>query len=69
VGPLVLAFVLGDMMEQSLRQSLIASDGSFLTFVTRPISLVSLIIAFLLLVSSFIPFLKPRKERVSAEST
>ena len=61
VGPLVLAFVLGDMMEQALRQSLIGSDGSFLIFFTRPISAVSLFIAALLLLSNFLPFLKKRK--------
>ena len=38
-GPLVLAFVLGPMVEQSMRQSLLMSGGSFTIFVTRPISL------------------------------
>ncbi len=37
-GPLVLAFVLGPMVEQSMRQSLLMSGGSFSIFVTRPIS-------------------------------
>lgn len=61
VGPLVLAFVLGDMMEQALRQSLIGSDGSFLVFFTRPISAVALLIAALLLLSNFLPVLRKRK--------
>jgi putative tricarboxylic transport membrane protein len=38
LAPLVLAFVLGPLMETSLRQSLILSDGGFGIFVTRPIS-------------------------------
>lgn len=38
-GPLVLAFVLGPMVEQAMRQSLLMSGGSFAIFVTRPISL------------------------------
>lgn len=38
LAPLVLAFVLGPLMEASLRQSLIISDGAFGIFVTRPIS-------------------------------
>ncbi len=38
-GPLVLAFVLGPMIEASMRQSLLMSMGSFRIFVTRPISL------------------------------
>jgi putative tricarboxylic transport membrane protein len=38
LAPLVLGFVLGPLMETSLRQSLILSGGSFGIFVTRPIS-------------------------------
>lgn len=37
-GPLPLAFVLGPMIESSMRQSLLMSGGSFLIFVERPIS-------------------------------
>ena len=38
LAPLVLAFVLGSLMETSLRQSLILSDGSFAILTSRPIS-------------------------------
>lgn len=38
LAPLVLAFVLGPLMEMSLRQSLILSQGDFSIFVIRPIS-------------------------------
>lgn len=38
-GPLVLAFVLGPILESSVRQSLLLSGGSFAIFVTDPISL------------------------------
>ncbi len=37
-APLVLAFVLGPLMEMSLRQSLVISGGGFSIFFTRPIS-------------------------------
>jgi putative tricarboxylic transport membrane protein len=37
-GPLVLAFVLGALLEPAARQALLTSDGSFSIFVTRPIS-------------------------------
>jgi putative tricarboxylic transport membrane protein len=37
-GPLVLAFVLGPILERSFRQSMRLSGGSFDIFVTRPIS-------------------------------
>ena len=41
-GPLVLAFVLGPMVEGSMRQSLLMSGGTFSIFLERPISLVLL---------------------------
>lgn len=51
-APLVMAFILGPMLENSLRQSLLISMGSFSIFFARPIAATSLIIAMLLLVSS-----------------
>jgi putative tricarboxylic transport membrane protein len=38
IGPLILAFLLGPLLEQSLRQSLALSDGSLSIFVLRPYS-------------------------------
>ena len=60
-APLVLALVLGPMMENSLRQSLILSAGSPLIFLNRPISSVILIIAFLLLAFPLIPGFNKRR--------
>lgn len=37
-GPLMLAFVLGEMIENSLRQALLISGGDLSVFITRPIS-------------------------------
>lgn len=37
-SPFILAMILGPMLEKTLQQSLIASGGDFLTFVSRPIS-------------------------------
>ncbi|MGY1723515.1 tripartite tricarboxylate transporter permease [Blastococcus sp. SYSU DS0533] len=37
-GPLVLAFVLGDIIDQAVRSSLLVSRGDFSIFVTRPVS-------------------------------
>jgi putative tricarboxylic transport membrane protein len=48
-GPLPLAFVLGPMIESSMRQSLLMSGGSFTIFVERPIS-TALISVFAILV-------------------
>jgi putative tricarboxylic transport membrane protein len=50
-GPLVLAFVLGPLLERSLRQALLISGGDLTTFVTRPIS-GSFIAIFVLLIIS-----------------
>lgn len=51
-APLVLAFVLGVIIERSMRQSLLLSSGSFGIFVTRPGSaaLVAVVVAILALV-------------------
>lgn len=60
-APMVLAFVLGPMMETSLRQSLIKSGGSFSIFFTRPISSVFLISAMILFLIPLIPKLGLRR--------
>ena len=61
-APLVLAFVLGPRLEQALRQSLLISHGSFMIFITRPISAVAIGCAFLLLISNLLPFIRKRRE-------
>ena len=43
-APLVIAIILGSMVEESMRQSLILSDGSGMIFLTQPISLLFLIL-------------------------
>jgi putative tricarboxylic transport membrane protein len=52
LAPLCLAFVLAPIMENSFRQSLIISNGSFMVFVTRPIAAATLSVALLLLAYS-----------------
>ncbi|KAB7707133.1 tripartite tricarboxylate transporter permease [Bacillus aerolatus] len=47
VAPLVLALVLGPMIENNMRRALTASDGEFSIFVTSPVSLLFLIIGAL----------------------
>jgi putative tricarboxylic transport membrane protein len=61
-APLVLAFVMGPLLEQNLRQALLISGGSFAIFITRPISGVTLGIAFLLLLSNIFPYIKRRRQ-------
>jgi len=68
-APLVLAFVLGPMLENNLRKSMILSQGDFMMFLERPISAVCLACAVLLLVSPLLPiFNKQRKQLATEES-
>jgi putative tricarboxylic transport membrane protein len=62
--PLILAYVLGPMLEYSLKQSLMVSKGSFKIFFSRPISATCLVIALILVVLPIIP--KLRKKRPGA---
>ena len=61
-APLLLAFVLGPLMETALRQSLAISYGSFTIFFTRPISAVSLCLAAAMLAVYFLPSFAKRRE-------
>jgi len=66
-APLVLAFVLGPLMETALRQSLIKSKGSFSIFFTRPISAVCILIALALMVAPLLPWFRRRRPGISLE--
>ena len=68
-APLILAFVLGPMLELNLRQSLLISKGSLLIFFTRPISAVTVSLAILLLFTSFIPFFGKKRRKYEASTT
>ena len=50
-APLVLAFVLGPLLETALRRSLILSDGSFLIFLQRPISAAFILFSVFVLIA------------------
>jgi putative tricarboxylic transport membrane protein len=54
-APLILALVLGPMMEISFRQSLVLGDGNLLFFFTRPISATLMVVALIFLVLPLIP--------------
>jgi len=63
-APMILALVLGQKVETSFRRSLIMSHGDFSIFISRPISLVFLITAILLLI---IPIITQRKKLSTLE--
>ncbi|HTU01213.1 MAG TPA: hypothetical protein VMG58_05335, partial [Candidatus Sulfotelmatobacter sp.] len=49
-APLVLALVLGPMMERSFREAMMISKGDLAVFVTRPISATLLLVGLLVMV-------------------
>ena len=67
-APLLLAFVLGPIFELNLRQSLLLSGGSFLIFVTRPISAIATLLGMLLFVTSFLQYFMRRKKQFESLS-
>jgi putative tricarboxylic transport membrane protein len=56
-APLVLAMVLGPMIEKSLRQALIVSNGSFKIFFSTPLAAILMTAALILLFSPLLPWL------------
>lgn len=66
-APLILALVLGPMLESSLRRALMMSDGSPAIFLTRPISAVFLIVAVIFLVSPLFTRERIGKKAIEAE--
>ncbi|MFC5067323.1 tripartite tricarboxylate transporter permease [Flaviflagellibacter deserti] len=66
-APLLLGFILGPMMEEYLRRTLLLSAGDPAVFVTRPISLAMLVVAALLLATVFAPFIVKKREEAFQE--
>lgn len=61
-APIILGFVLGPILEDNFRRSLIVSNGDWTTFITRPISLVLLLInLFIIVVPPLIEWLRERR--------
>ena len=65
-APLILAFVLTNILEDSLRQSLIISGGSMSIFVTRPISAGFLFVSLVLLITAVIPSIRKKRSALAA---
>lgn len=66
-APLLLGFVLGPMMEECFRRSLLLSRGDFTVFFTSPLSLSLLIIAVGLIIIIAVPSIKTKREEVFQE--
>jgi putative tricarboxylic transport membrane protein len=61
-APLLLGFILGPMMEENLRRTMLLSRGDWSVFVTRPLSAGLLAAAVLLLVIVLLPAVKSKRE-------
>ncbi len=66
-APLLLGFVLGPMMEENFRRSLLLSRGDFSVFVTRPLSMGLLIAAAILVAIVAMPSIKAKREEAFQE--
>jgi putative tricarboxylic transport membrane protein len=66
-APMLLALILGPMMEEYLRRALLMSRGDPTVFFTRPISAVILIIAAAALVTALIPAIRAKREETFQE--
>jgi putative tricarboxylic transport membrane protein len=62
-APLILAFILGPMIERAFIQALNMSGGSYDIFIERPISAVTMGIALLIILSAAIPALRSGRGR------
>jgi TctA family transporter len=66
-APLLLGFVLGPLLEDHLRRSLIISRGDLMTFVERPVSAGLLALAVAALVLAVLPAIRRKREVVFAD--
>jgi putative tricarboxylic transport membrane protein len=66
-APMLLGFVLGRLMEEKLRQALALSEGSFMTFIERPVSAVLLFMALVVIVVAVLPAVRKSREEAFQE--
>ncbi|MGH6738184.1 MAG: tripartite tricarboxylate transporter permease, partial [Bradyrhizobium sp.] len=66
-APLVLAFVLGPLMEENLRRAMVLARGDATVFLTRPISAGLIAVATALLVIALLPMIRKRRDEVFVE--
>ena len=68
VGPVILGVILGPLMEVQFRRALSISQGDLSIFVTRPLSLVILLLALVALLLPYLPALAKRLRGERPES-
>jgi putative tricarboxylic transport membrane protein len=65
LAPMLLGFVLGPMMEENLRRSMLMAGGDPSVFVTRPISLAFIIATVVILVVMVLPAVRERRGEIT----
>ena len=68
-APLLLGFVLGPMMEDYFRRTMLLSGGDATVFVTSPISMWLLVASAIVLVIVLVPSIRKRRAEVFVEAT
>jgi TctA family transporter len=66
-APLLIALVLGPMMEENLRRAMTLSRGDPMVFVNRPLSAALLLVAAVLLVMVVLPVVRRKREEAFQE--
>jgi TctA family transporter len=66
-APLLLGFILGPMMEESLRRAMLISRGDPTVFLRQPLSLAMLLVATFLLLLSLAPSVRRKREAAFRE--
>jgi TctA family transporter len=68
-APMLLAFILGPLMEEYLRRALIIGRGDLTVFVTNPISASMLVIAIVVLVIVLLPAIRQKRDEAFQEES
>lgn len=66
-APMMLALILGPMIEQNLRRSLTIARGDVFVFVERPISAVILLLAAVGLALAVLPMIRKKRDQAFQE--
>ncbi|MGL5136862.1 MAG: tripartite tricarboxylate transporter permease [Beijerinckiaceae bacterium] len=66
-APMLIAFVLGRLMEEKLRQAMLIARGDTMVFLERPLSASFLVIAVLLLFFALLPAMRKKRDEVFTE--
>lgn len=65
--PLLLSFILGPMLEENFRRSMIISHGDPAIFLVHPLSASLLAVAVLILIASALPAIRRKRDEVFVE--